>query len=144
MAKSRQKEETKTTEAAAIVEVKKPAAAVKRKKVQPVKDTQGIGEIQSVPPPIHRSERADEIHAPFTAPCGSHPPDILIEEEGAGGMSIVVDNVVAFNKLCDMLNTETCKINGIVIDSVRQSLLITNDILKNNLTSLLRNFFIDK
>ncbi|MBF0336475.1 MAG: hypothetical protein HQL05_01450 [Nitrospirae bacterium] len=66
--------------------------------------------------------------------------DVVIEETAPGSMSVFVENIVTFNKLCDVMAAQTCNINAILIDGIRQSMFISYDILKINQEMLMELF----
>ncbi|MBF0606865.1 MAG: hypothetical protein SFH39_15545 [Candidatus Magnetobacterium sp. LHC-1] len=84
------------------------------------------------------AQTADDVAAVKTETA----PDsgVVIEETAPGSMSVFVENIVAFNELCDMMAAQTCNINAILIDGIRQSMFISYDILKMNQEMLMKLF----
>ncbi|KJU82865.1 hypothetical protein MBAV_004946 [Candidatus Magnetobacterium bavaricum] len=101
---------------------------------------QSVAEEPSVQPVAPTEEVAatkPEIKAkPETKPDS----DMIIEETTPGSMSILVESIVTFNNLCDLLAAQTCNINAIAIDGIRQSMFISYDILKINQAFLIDLF----
>lgn len=65
-------------------------------------------------------------------PSEATPVSIIVKETRPGYLSLVAENITALEKVREVLIEEMGKINGIMLDAWRQSMIITYDVFKMN------------
>ena len=106
----------------------------------PVSETQHV---QPLPPAkIHSAEDAKQADITVSVPV--QPDSYVMTELKPGYISLIAENMNAMLKIREILLNEIGKINAVIIDTWKQSMIVSFDIFKTNsenIASIVNNAF---